>query len=368
MSRLRLRPTQLAGFVQSSAGTDSAATSIMAANPDEKPPLTEALGGRPRSDVKKPRSGNKVLCFFKLLGRDVLADSIDNVGAMMAYYAVLALFPMLVFVLTIASLVLDSSTVQQGVTMATDTMPASTRGLIANYVQTFMDHAGAGFAIGGALIALWGASRGAVALSGALNTMFGKQETRPWWKRQVIAIAVTLVVALLVVLALALLTVGPAIGHYFADRFGLGGAFDIGWGIGRWVGAGVLVMIVWAILYKYLPNTDAPFRIFTPGAAIGVVLWLGISLLFGLYLGHFNSYEATYGALGGAIIFLTWLWLSNIALLFGAEINDVLAEMRKDSSAAAAQLADEHERSPAADNPRADDTRPTHDTHHPHPA
>jgi len=115
------------------------------------------------------------------------------------------------------------------------------------------------------------------------------------------------------------------------------------WNIGRWIGAGVLVMVVWAMLYKVLPNTDAPFRIFTPGAVVGVALWLGISYAFGVYLDHFNSYEATYGALGGAIIFLTWLWLSNVALLFGAEINDVLADLRKDSSAAARQLADTHE-------------------------
>src|SRR5678815_1085275 len=81
------------------------------------------------------------------------------------------------------------------------------------------------------------------------------------------------------------------------------------------------------------------FRIFTPGAIVGVALWLGISFVFGIYLDHFNSYETTYGALGGGIIFLTWLWLSNIALLFGAEINDVLADLRKDRSPAAAERA-----------------------------
>jgi membrane protein len=80
--------------------------------------------------------------------------------------------------------------------------------------------------------------------------------------------------------------------------------------------------------------------VFTPGAIIGVLAWLGMSALFGLYLQHFNSFESTYGALGGAIIFLLWLWLSNIMVLAGAEINDVLADMRAPQSAAAAQLAD----------------------------
>jgi len=82
------------------------------------------------------------------------------------------------------------------------------------------------------------------------------------------------------------------------------------------------------VVYKFLPNTRAPFRLFTPGAIVGVVLWLAISSGFGLYISHFNSYTATYGALGGAIIFLTWLWLSSMALLFGAEINDVVGQLR----------------------------------------
>jgi membrane protein len=282
----------------------------------------------------------------------MLDDRIDDVGAMMAYYAILALFPMLVFVLTIAMLIVDADTIQQGVAMVTQAMPPSTSTMIAARVQAFVDTAQPGFAVGSAAIALWGASRGAVALSNALNVMFDKEETRPWWRRQATAIAVTLGVAIIVVVALALLVVGPIAGHWLADRFGLGGAFDTAWNIGRWIGAGLLVMVVWALVYKFLANTRAPFRIFTPGAFVGVLFWLGISYAFGVYLDHFNSYEATYGALGGGIIFLTWLWLSNIALLFGAEVNDVLADLRSDRSAAARQLADKSEpRRPAVEPP-----------------
>ncbi|HET9619817.1 MAG TPA: YihY/virulence factor BrkB family protein, partial [Kofleriaceae bacterium] len=98
--------------------------------------------------------------------------------------------------------------------------------------------------------------------------------------------------------------------------------------IGHWVGAGVLVLFVWAAIYKFLPNTNKPFKLFSLGAVSAVILWLVISFGFGFYLSHFNSYSNTYGALGGGIIFLTWLWLSAIALLFGAEINDVIDHMR----------------------------------------
>jgi len=300
-----------------------------------------AHAARPSTAGRLRGSARTAGRFLAQLGRELLKDNIDDVGAMMAYYAILALFPMLVFVLTLAMLIVDADTIQQGIAMLTRAVPPSMSQLIATRVQAFIDTAGAGFAIGSAAIALWGASRGAAALSNALNLMFSKQETRPWWKRQLLAISVTLGVAIMIVTALALLVAGPHVGHWLADRFGLGDVFDTAWGIGRWVGAGLLVMIVWAVLYKFLPNTNAPFRIFTPGAVVGVLLWLGISAGFGVYLDHFNSYEATYGALGGGIIFLTWLWLSNIALLFGAEVNDVLADFRRDRSAAARQLADE---------------------------
>ncbi|HEX2685840.1 MAG TPA: YihY/virulence factor BrkB family protein [Kofleriaceae bacterium] len=281
--------------------------------------------------------------FVKHLFHELTNDSITDIGAMMAYYAILSLFPMMVFVVTLSLLVLPDETVLQGLAMATQAMPPATRDVVTTQVTSLMRAAHAGFAVGGAALALWGASRGLSSLMGALNAMFNQQETRPWWKRQLIAIGVTLGVAVLVVIALSLLVIGPAAGHWFADRFGLGHAFDVGWSVGRWVGAGLLVMIVWAVLYKFLPNTNTPFRIFTPGSLIGVLLWLGISYGFGIFLGHFNSYTTTYGALGGGIIFLTWLWLSNIALLFGAEINDVLAALRADVGSAARVTSDEHD-------------------------
>ena len=293
---------------------------------------------RPRS-VTTRSTGINPLLFAKRLGKEFLADNIDDVAAMMAYYAVLALFPMLVFIVTVGLLVLDPATVHEGVLIATQAMPEGMRVLVSEQVTKLIDASGAGFAILGAVLALWGASRGAAAMTGALNAIFNKKETRPIWKRQLTAIGVTFGVSLLVLLALGMLTLGPVLGHYVADRFGLGDMFDVGWGIGRWVGAGLLVMFVWAVLYRFLPDTDVPFRVLTPGAVFGVLLWIGISLLFGLYLSYFNSYDATYGALGSAIVFLIWLWLSNMALLLGAEFNDVLADFRKHTSADAAQLA-----------------------------
>ena len=300
--------------------------------------MPKKLDTAPLRKLSKPRRIPPIR-FIKRLGKECFIDNIDDVGAMMAYYAVLALFPMMVLIVSVGLLVLDPVAVHEGALFVTQAMPSGMRTLISEQVTKLIDASGAGFAILGAVLALWGASRGAAALSGALNVIFNKKETRPFWKRQLTAIAVTLGVSLLVLVALGMLTLGPLIGHYVADRFGLGDTFDIAWGIGRWIGAGLLMMFVWAILYRFLPDTDAPFRVLTPGAVAGVLLWIGISLLFALYLSYFDRYEATYGALGSAIIFLIWLWLSNLALLVGAEFNDVLADFRKSTSAEAAELA-----------------------------
>lgn len=281
--------------------------------------------------------------FFKQLVTAIINDNVTDSAAMMAYYAVMALFPMIVFVGSLALLVVPESTIMQGVNMAGEALPPSVRELLVSRVDSLIAANSAGFAVVGAVVALWGASRGAAGLTTALATIYTKPETRSWVRRQLIAIGVTVVVAVLVVAALALLVIGPAVGHWLLNRFGLGETFDTVWSVGRWVGAGMLVMFVWALVYKWLPNTDAPFRMFTPGAVVGVLIWLGLSALFGLYLQHFNSYEATYGTLGGAVIFLLWLWLSNIVLLVGAEINDVLADMLAHRSEAAAQLANPRE-------------------------
>jgi membrane protein len=284
------------------------------------------------------------------LGHALARDAIDDVGAMMAYYAILAVFPMLLFVMTLAVLLLPPSMIDEGVRFALESAPAGARALIGSQVTNLTEHARAGWALGTVIVAVWSASRGASGLMLALNRLFGKVETRSWLRRQATAIALTVGLAVLVVMALALLVAGPMIGRVLANRLGLGEAFDIGWMVGRWVAAGFLVMVVWALAYRFLPDTDAPFRIFTPGAVVSVVLWLAMSQLFWRYLAQFASYGAIYGAFASAVILLTWLWLSSMSLLFAAEINEVLAEVRADRSATVR---------PSASRKQASDLRPT---------
>lgn len=294
--------------------------------------------------------------FFRQLGHHVVEDDVMDVGARMAYYAMLSLFPMLLVVISIAMIVLPVDTVHQGIQMATETMPDSVRQILTDRSNALIRASGAGFAVLGFVLGIWSASRGVSSLMTALDQVFHKKETRSYVRRQLIAIAVTIGMALLVLVALGLLVLGPIVAKWLGDSSLVATA----WNVLRWVGAGLLMMFVWAVLYKFLPDTDAPFRVFTPGSVIGVLLWVGLSLLFGVYLSHFGNYEVVYGALGTVIIFLTWLWLSNMVLLLGAEIDAVLAELRAPHDAGAARLADSQE--------HAHDRESRTPTHAPSPA
>jgi membrane protein len=259
-------------------------------------------------------------------------DQVGDLAAMLTYYAIFALFPFALFVISLTTLVLPRSTLQEGVELAAAAMPPQVAGMVREHLRRMIEATSGGFAVAGALLALWAASRGVLALGRALNTMHGIKETRPWWRVQLTGIAVTIGVSALVLIALALLVVGPPVGHWIADRFGLGAAFDTVWTIGRWIGAAALVMLVWAILLYFLPNLKRPFRWVTPGAVIATLLWIGVSQLFALYVTNFGRYETTYGALGAVIIALTWMWLSSVALLLGGEIDDALDELRREKA------------------------------------
>jgi len=258
--------------------------------------------------------------------RKLARDAIDDVGAMMAYYAILAIFPLLLCVVTVVVLVLPQDTIAGGVNVALAAAPSAVRSLVESQIDGLLQRASAGLAVGTVVFAVWGASRGANGLMIALNRLFGRLETRSWLRRQAIAIAVTVGLAALLAIVVGLLVVGPMLDQFLATRLGLGGVFEMAWAVGRWMIAALLVMVVWALAFRFLPDTDAPFRIFTPGALVGVVLWLVVSRLFAFLLDHSTGFGSIYGALASAVILLTWLWLSSMSVLLAAEINAVFAE------------------------------------------
>lgn len=271
--------------------------------------------------------------FASRLVKAFLDDAVDDVAAMMTYYAIFALFPMLLFILSLTLLILPSAVVTDAVAMFGRALPPDIYRVVSDQIAAAQAATDGNVALLGGALALWGASRGTSALTFALDRVFGLTETRSFWRRQAIAIGVTAMVALMIVVALALLLLGPTIGHRLADRHDLGDAFDAAWGVSAWVGAGALMTLVWAFLYKTLPDHHQPLRLFTPGALIGVLLWVAVSRLMTYFVATFTDYEATYGVLATAVTFLLWLWLSNLALLTGAEIADVMGATRRERTA-----------------------------------
>lgn len=178
--------------------------------------------------------------------------------------------------------------------------------------------------------ALWAASGYIGAFIRAANVIWDVPEGRPIWKTVPLRLAITVVtVLLLAVSAVAVVVTGP-----LADKvgrlIGVGGLAVTIWDVAKWPVLIVIVSFLFAILYYAAPNVRQPgFRWITPGGVLAILLWMIASAAFALYVAKFGSYNKTYGALGGAVIFLVWLWLSNLAMLLGAELNAELARGRQ---------------------------------------
>ena len=185
----------------------------------------------------------------------------------------------------------------------------------------------------GILGALWSSSSALVGLISALNTAYDITDSRPWWKVRLLAIALTVALAIFLLISSTLVIAGPEIAGKIADTFGLGAVFTWTWNILQWPFALMLVITALALVYYYGPDIRQRWVWFSPGAALATLLWLGISLGFRAYLQYAADYTATYGTIGGVIIMLLWLYLSGFAILVGAEMNSEI-ESRGAASAA----------------------------------
>ena len=177
----------------------------------------------------------------------------------------------------------------------------------------------------GILGALWAASAGVGAVIVSLNVVYRLTETRPWWKQKLTVLGLTVSLAILNILAVVLFLYGGKIGNAVAAHFGLGHAFTLTWQIVQWPFLFAAMFLAFSIIYFFGPNESrATWRWVSPGAALGIAIWLLASLGFRIYLHFFNSYSATYGSLGAVVILLLWLYLTGFAILAGGELNAVI--------------------------------------------
>jgi membrane protein len=256
--------------------------------------------------------------------REIQEDDVFGRAAQLSYYFLLALFPLLLFLTSVIGLVLGSGTGvrHQLFGYLSRVMPPSAFQLIDSTLWELSAASGAGKISFGILAALWAASNGMGAITESLNVAYDVKETRPWWKQRLVAVGLTVGLSLLIISALGLVVGGGRIAEGLASAYGLGSVFVLTWKIVQWPIVFASMILAFALIYYFAPNVrEQSWQWLTPGSALGVVIWLLVSLAFRLYLHFFNSYSKTYGSLGAVIILMLWLYFTGAAILTGGEVN-----------------------------------------------
>jgi membrane protein len=252
-------------------------------------------------------------------------DNLTDWAAALTYYGLLALFPALIALVSIIGLVGDPETTTSTITeVITAIGPDSAAQTFAGPIESIASNrSAAGFAfVLGLALALWSASGYVGAFIRASNVIYETQEGRPFWKLRPLQIGVTLVmVVLMVLLALGLVLTGPVV-DAVADPLGLGSTAVTIWNVAKWPAMAVVFVLMVGILYYASPNAKIRgFRWVTPGSLVAVVVWAIASAAFAVYVANFGSYDKTYGTLGGLVVLLIWFWITNLAILFGHQLN-----------------------------------------------
>jgi membrane protein len=252
-------------------------------------------------------------------------DNLTDWAAALTYYAVLALFPAVIALVSILGLVIDKATItrvltdtvsQLGPSSAVDTF----KGPI-NQVTGNQSTAGIMLIVGLAT-ALWSASGYIGAFMRASNAIYERQEGRGFFKLRPVQLLVTLILVLMAALVVLALVVSGPLAQSIGSAIGVGSMAVTVFNIAKWPAMLIAVMVMLAILYYAAPNAKQPsFKWISPGSVLAVVIWVLASAAFAVYVATFASYNKTYGALAGVVVFLVWLWLTNLAILFGAELN-----------------------------------------------
>ena len=259
-------------------------------------------------------------------------DNLTDWAAALTYYSVLSLFPALIALASILGLFGSEKTIESLLEIIDDVGTASAvdtfRGPVENVVN---GGGGAGVALVLSVgVALFSASGYIGAFMRASNAIYGVEEGRSFWKLRPFQVVVALVMILMLALVLIAIVLTGPLAESVGSEIGVSDAAVTIWNYAKWPALILIVITMLALLYYAAPNVKQPsFRWLTPGSVLAVVVWVLASIAFGIYVANFGSYNETYGALGGAVVFLVWLWLSNVAVLLGAELNAEIERERQ---------------------------------------
>jgi YihY family inner membrane protein len=261
--------------------------------------------------------------------REFRVDDLSDWAAALTYYAVLSIFPALLVLVSVVGLA-GRNTAQALAdnlgTVAPGTVDEILRTAIQNLQQS--QRSAGVIALVGLGAALWSASGYVGAFMRASNAIYDVPEGRPIWKKVPVRIGVTVVVMILLAASAVAVVVTGGLADRVGRLLGVGSAAVTAWDLAKWPVLLLVVSFLFALLYWASPNARQGFRWVTPGGILAVVAWVLLSAGFALYVANFSSYNKTYGSLAGVIVFLVWLWLSNMAILLGAELNAELERRR----------------------------------------
>ena len=270
---------------------------------------------------------------WRAAGRRTLAefknDFLQDRAAALTYYGVLAIFPAVLVLVSLLGLFGRSAT-QRLITSLATLLPGSVKTILLDAVKRLQGaHTTAGFlAVVGVVLALWSASSYVAAFMRASNAIYDVPEGRPIWRTLPLRVGLTVLVVVLLVASAVIVVVTGSLAQHVGQLLGIGSAAVTTWDIAKWPVLLVFVCLMVGVLYWACPNAKQGLRSIIPGAVLSVVAWVIASGLFALYVANFGHYNKVYGSIAGIIIFLIWLWLTNTAMLFGAEFNAELERGR----------------------------------------
>jgi membrane protein len=268
--------------------------------------------------------------------KSIQADEISDRAAALSYYFLFSLFPALLFLTALLGMLPIPDLMERFMGYFAEALPDDAASVVDKTLTEIVRGAHGGLLSIGMLGALWAGSNGMGSVMTALNVAYHVSERRPWWKRRLIAMGLTLGFALLILSALVLLVFGPRLGSAVAGWFELGTVFMAVWNVLSVPVVILFVLVGIALVYYLAPDARQRWRWVTPGSVVALVLWLGMSLGLRLYVTHFANYNTTYGSIGGVILLTLWLYLTGVVILLGAEVNSEIefaAAQRGDSTA-----------------------------------
>lgn len=281
----------------------------------------------------KDSPGSSVPATVKRTGKRFMNDGMTDWAAALTYYGLLSLFPAIIALVSIVGLFANPETTSKTLSQIVNNLgPSTASDTFSGPVESITSNRGAsGFTfVFGLALALWAASGYVGAFIRASNRIYETREGRPFWKLRPLQLAITLIaIVILALLVLGLVFTGPVVSAV-AGPLGIGDTAQTLWSILKWPVMVILVILILGVLYGMSPNVRLRgARWITPGAIVALVIWVIASVAFAFYVGNFGSYDKTYGTLGGVVSLLVWMWISNLAILFGAELNSEIERSRE---------------------------------------